>query len=333
MAEERVGNLDQSQRTFSKSCDRGHPDSCREAGNISFRKNAKKIALSFWEKACVLKDGGACLKLSEGNGLELNPEKAAKYLRLSCLAGISHACQKLATVAKGKADRELVTAGKQKACAMGHAVECMALAQIHRVNGKRSLAKNYLEKACRYGETGSCIDQIIERRKVVRKDPSRRKKWLQYLCGSKDGGKCLSAANLLRERGLDWLALEAFQMACQLGEPNGCRILAKESRLKGNDKKFLSFSKKACSLGDGDACTEARRILKASPKTKSGRKSGPNEMDALLKTSCDNDSGKACYELGKIREEQGQKNKAKPLYQKACKLGFGWDCQNSEMAH
>lgn len=140
-------------------------------------------------------------------------------------------------------------------------------------------------------------------------------------CSQYPAEKCLSIGRL--EYGLEnyELALEYFDDVCRNDNFAGCFNAGLSSWMLRKNDKAIGYFSLPCKKEDAQACYFQGKLL---------FDIGISTLEAknILRKSCSLKSGKACFELGKISENEKQLSDAEDLYTKACMLKISDACHN-----
>lgn len=134
----------------------------------------------------------------------------------------------------------------------------------------------------------------------------------EQLCARGDAGGCYRLGVLLRAGNggpVDKERANAlFDKACRAGVPHSCY-------LAGNFKRARELYEQACATGDAHACHRVAYLFLL------GGKGGPRDTEraaALFDKACRADVADAC--------DQANPQRARQLYERACKSGDAHDC-------
>jgi TPR repeat protein len=103
----------ESAHYLERACEGGHGGSCRslvelERGHQDLAPEREHALL---ELACKASDGEACMQL--GDALKLDPVKAAELFGKACGAGVTLACERVASLANARAETRVSTFGSR----------------------------------------------------------------------------------------------------------------------------------------------------------------------------------------------------------------------------
>jgi hypothetical protein len=258
--------------TIEKACAASKAKDCAIAAARQFAKGsaAWKKALQKAERSCLLQAGPACLLAAaltaRLGGTKDAPAKASKLAQRGCDAGSGACCRTLAeTAAKGS-----VRALLDKGCAAKDAHSCLRSGQAWQETSDG--AKDGLRAMASYSKA----------------------------CELKDAKGCLLHGQLLAELASDSVSdqLVAFETACTLELPEGCRQAAMRS-LEGKED-FAAARRRAliaCDKGDAEGCRIAADLFFE------GQGGGRDFAKAkeLYGKSCDSALVVACVQRGKLR--------------------------------
>ena len=245
---------------LEQGCEAGEPSLCVEAGHAFLRGEGVKRdpahAALLFARACDLRAPAGCMDLAmmlqSANGVAQDVVRAAALLDRGCGAGDSFACQlqgdaRWLGVAGGK-DPAAARAFYEKACKLDLPSSCTKLADLLRLEGKEpERADGLYRKSCSLEEKDACT--------VLR---------LRGGCDSRDACSPVSelCADYLAGYGVlaePRLAREPCEMACEGGVGEACDNLADLYEdglgLPQDMAQAAAYRKRACELGDRDACS------------------------------------------------------------------------------
>lgn len=236
------------------------------------------------QKACELGDPDGCsalaLALQQGDGIEQDKQRSAALLqealrlaRLRCARGDAAHCVRAAVL--------LREAGQSTAAA---------------VQALLRKAAELKEVACKRSEPGACVAaaNAFAYAVGVPEDRSRALRLVKSACARREARAChklgVLLANADRDRWCEHYGREAgrdaLQAACELGNSEGCQLLADHPLLSAAEKarvraRVAMLRRAACEQGDFASC------LREEP---AGAK--------RLTSACEKDSAAACAALG-----------------------------------
>ncbi len=336
-----------------------------------------------YEKLCKKGSGSACLELaSYPDGLDtyIDRGKLFKYSCQTCVRGDADGCdacdilfQKLHPNDRAIARRLcnqgfalmctrlglLMDAGKggpkdtkgalsiyKKACDMGEAVGCFDLAiDLAKGDGvPKDLKRSWscLSKSCWMGFQKSC--NVM---KVFVKDEITDTALAETLCYAGYADACNKLGDILKRRGSQNPAIQAYARGCDLGNAESCLHAAellgsgrdmkhlttallyygrgcdsKKSKLCDKHKGFIARHRSAimrlCDSLDDAGCLSVARGLKAN---------FPGLAVKAYRRSCNLGDPKGCYELGSMLEgKRAHKKEAWEAYLRACENKYKDAC-------
>jgi TPR repeat protein len=239
-------------------CEAGAAELCVEAGRAFLRgeglKRDPEKARELFSDGCTNKTHVACLDLAlmyqNGAGVQQDPQKAVPLFEKSCKGGDSAACQLLGDARwRGigtPVDRAASQAAYRRGCELEMYSSCTKLADSFRVLGNEPAAADLYKKACAADEKDACIASAVDKG-----------------CTGRD--QCLDLADLCSDylAGYDVLvepslARAPCEAACAGGVGEACDNLADMHQeglgVARDEEKARLFRKRACTLGDRDAC-------------------------------------------------------------------------------
>ena len=239
-------------------CEAGEPALCVEAGRSILRGEGVKpdpeLAKELFGDACTQRTHAGCLDLAlmlqNGTGVAQDPAAAAVLFDKACVGGDASACQLLGDTryaGMGVArDLKGAQAAFQRACGLQLFSSCTKLGDLFRVQREPERAAEQYRKACASEEKDACIALRLE------KPCAGREACLDFadLCSD-----YLAGYDVLAE---PQLARAPCEKACTGGVGEACDNLADMyqdgSGVPRDEGQATALRKRACSLGDRDAC-------------------------------------------------------------------------------
>jgi TPR repeat protein len=241
-----------------EGCEAGEPALCVEAGRAVLRgegvKRDPEQAKQLFSAACTSRTQAACLDLAlmyeTGDGIAQDAHAAMPLFDKACRSGDSAACELLGDARWQGIGTARDPAGAQasyrRACDLEVGSSCTKLADSLRVLHDDARADAQYRKACAADEKDACIAEALPKG-----------------CSGRDA--CLDFADLCADylAGYDALAEPSLarapcEAACTGGVGEACDSLAdmyQEGLGVGRDDgRARDFRKRACELGDRDAC-------------------------------------------------------------------------------
>jgi TPR repeat protein len=238
-------------------CEAGEPALCVEGGRAVLRGEGVKpdpqLAKELFGDACTERASAGCrdlaLMLQNGSGVPQDTKGAAVLFDKACVAGDANACQLLGDSrwTSPEQDAKGAQASYQRACALDHPSGCTKLADLLRLEAPGSAkAIDLYKKACAADEKDACtalaLDKPCEGREACLD--------LSLLCSD-----YLAGYDVLAE---PRLALSPCEKACAGGVGEACDNLADMyqdgSGVTRDEEHATALRKRACELGDEDAC-------------------------------------------------------------------------------
>ncbi len=239
-------------------CEAGEPALCVEAGRATLRGEGVKSdpdrARELFSDACTERTHVGCLDLAlmlqNGSGIPQDFAAAAELFDKACAGGDAAACQLLgdARYAGVGIERDLKGAQSafERACGMELYSACTKLGDLFRVQHDEARAGEQYRKACAADEKDACAVLVLEKP-----------------CAGREG--CLSFSDLCSDylAGYDVLAEPQFarapcEKACKGGVGEACDNLADMFQegfgVPRDVAQAAVLRKRACDLGDRDAC-------------------------------------------------------------------------------
>jgi TPR repeat protein len=239
-------------------CEAGEPALCVEAGRAVLRGEGVKpdaaLARELFSDACTQRTHAGCLDLAlmlqKGEGVPQDHAAAAALFEKGCRGGDAVACQLHgdAHYLGYGSPKDVKAAEKsyRKACGMELHSACTKLADLLRVSGAPAKADELYKKACAADEKNACAALALEKG-----------------CDTRDA--CLDLSDLCSDylAGYEVLAEPSLarapcEKACAGGVGEACDNLAdmyqEGSGVPRDAIQAAALRKRACSLGDRDAC-------------------------------------------------------------------------------
>lgn len=329
---QRKQNWIEAEKLFYKSCNLGHSRSCDtlarwyEKGERVSQDLSKALAL--YEQACKVPRfpaQSACIKVARqwetGQNTSVDLKKALAFYKLGCGSGSSNFhCRNYWRLRASSfkpfapmADQEFSNKKRRaaslfrKRCIKKRVSSCKKLAELYlgEKDKKRQVIAAYIfERACDLGDASSCLQ--AGKLKSDHTSPNL------FLHGCK-GGVDASCVAYAREASIDKnLRLDALEKKCRAGGGQSCFLLASSyahvdfRRLrktglyqKKDEQRAKKLLKRACKLGDGDACTYLARETDNNPS---------NDYFDIFETDI---------------------KLSRKLYRKGCLLKSAWGCMQA----
>jgi TPR repeat protein len=133
-----------------------------------------------------------------------------------------------------------------------------------------------LEKACDGGDARACVRgaHALLHATLVRADDARAGAMLTKACAADDGDSCANLGYLVAygRYGNDGVreAVRHYEKGCELNSSLGCTNLAAVLAeggwgVEADPTRALAALRKACGLGDDEACEEAKALARTQP--------------------------------------------------------------------
>jgi len=271
-----------------EQCDKGHPDSCLNYGNLVRAKHRSKgyakaygAAMPFFLKACSGDSADGCAALSMATDPDYDSPKVAELAKTSydyaikaCNLGSAIGCERAADMYMDGdyklAGANPATAYKHylKACNLGRGIACWSAAQ-HQFKGQ-GVEKNammgvkLLTQACVGGSVDECNDaaNVFENGKYgVPKDLPLALKFNAAAC-KMDKEYCIYAANTANKMGKDELATGLYKVACdEAKDSEACmkfgNALGEGKGIAKDEDEARAYWTRACKDYEEAACKKA----------------------------------------------------------------------------
>lgn len=265
---------------YRKGCDLGDGTACSNLGKMYEAGESLKVnyqtANDLHKKGCELESAFACRQLSinyyRGVGLPESAEKSFEYDKLACDYGDADSCDDAADYYDDREQFEQSTNYYQKACRLYSGYGCRVLGW-NIENGKGvdadlSSANRLYKTACDLGDPYGCRNFAVALAEPEGTDPELKQdaktafKLAKAVCFDDDVAEaCVNAGYWLEQgHGVDKnidQAIEYYIRGCdELEHPSevGCYNLGVHYSNQGKRRKSKTYYRKACDLGDQDAC-------------------------------------------------------------------------------
>ncbi|MBU1238716.1 hypothetical protein KKF84_07405 [Myxococcota bacterium] len=193
---------------------------------------------------------------------ERNEILALRYFKIGCDGGGQWSCTLMGTFLEFSLMKpSLASTYYRAACSQLDPLGCIQLNRLvdaKKFSGKTALA--YYERECIKNNSEACI-KGGELAESLKKE-TRARTLYQRACHKKHTPSCLRLGKLLSKmpKGI-YLALSPYRIACDEGDPEGCRFLGKTYATLQNYsiatecyKKYTGYFETPCKLGDQESC-------------------------------------------------------------------------------
>lgn len=267
-------NIFHSNQTDGLQCT--DASNCTDLGKECIIDKNYTDALNFFEKACKLNDGEACLNAGiiyhEGLGTETDSSKAADFYEQACNMNNASGCthQGIIYGCGSTPDYTKALDFYRKGCEKGDNEGCYFTGIAYKegvgVTQNNASAYEYLQKACDLNLGKACSDIGIHLDLDVAKDSATPNKssleLYEKACSLGDGTGCTNAGATYfygKSVNLDMFkANMLFERACDLNNAKGCSDLGlsylKGTGIKQDSAKALELFGKACDLKLKEGC-------------------------------------------------------------------------------
>ncbi|NJK32292.1 MAG: protein kinase [Deltaproteobacteria bacterium] len=246
----------QAAECYRRGCDAGIGEACYELGamyadGLGVVKSSLVEAFTYYQRACERKYVDGCFQkayaYAEGRGVSEDDEAAIEPYTMACEGGVSDACYRLGLHLRegwGVAvDIDLAVERFRQACVDNHEEACMALDYL--VQG--GVAKGDFEEI----RSLAVLTYWYKR------------------CEMLNGGACVYLAWRQGRANNRGEALRLAQMACGVGEPQGCYYVGAYHEsgfgVERNEEIARAYYEKACSGSVDRACKALMALNLPSP--------------------------------------------------------------------
>ena len=276
-------NLSKAERFLKKGCDLNDGRACNNLGVMHEKKMAEtpsiRMANTLYQKSCDLEDIYGCYNIGynliEGLGTEFDLEKGMEMYRRGCEFGDPDQCESVADYYDDQQDFALAFGFYAKACDLESGYGCNRVGWAYDygegVNQDITLANQFYEKSCNLDFGWGCNnlargfmhwDEIDTN---LKRDYKRGLELFKTACELGAAMGC-NGAGYIYDSALgvaqDYeLANHFFVTGCDvLDDPvsSACYNLAKNyeegNGVKKSRKQARAYYRKACDLGEEDAC-------------------------------------------------------------------------------
>jgi TPR repeat protein len=250
-------DLARSVEAARDGCEAGEPALCVEAGRALLRGEGVKpdpqLARELFGDACTERTQAGCLDLAlmfqNGTGVAKDPKTAVPLFDKACQGGDAFACSLLGDALYGgigtARDPRAAQGSFERACELELFSGCTKLGDLLRLQRDAGAAELY-RKACAAEETDACTILVLDKG-----------------CAGREG--CLEMADLCSDYLVGYdvlaepqLAIDPCEKACAGGAGEACDNLADMYEegygVPSDHRQAALFRKRACELGDRDAC-------------------------------------------------------------------------------
>ncbi|RDV37723.1 sel1 repeat family protein [Bradymonadaceae bacterium TMQ3] len=346
VSSDRERRVDDALRTYERGCLLGDPSSCANLGFFAGHTTrggdtlTEHIARTYFQEGCEKHIGWACGVYGEmlylGMGGDTNVEEGIAFNRRGCALGDPMSCKRLGDLYLGSTELSLPSDYQLALEYFGYACDSRDARACHLWATIADLAFPDLEPptrleeaykiACFRGRSESCValsNLYLSARKDWPAQPEAARSPLERSCRRHADDSCVAYGHLV-EQGIGGevdlnVALEAYERACQNGEPKGCQWAGALVMHEEPERAFEIFTE-GCDRGVGNSCNWLALWLEthASPEDQ-------RYILGLHQRACDLDEPRGCFDLALIYETgRGEFEANPPLAMKhmagACRL-------------
>lgn len=293
----------------------------------------------------------ACLALAtpayEGSFSEAEWQRVMRSYEALCLAGFPAGCSlrglgymkgsNKSPVDEAKA-RELFEQG----CKEGDRLGCLfrdLLARGGKPDPKDPHSLELLDAMCDLDNGFACmlLGGFYSQGDDVPRNMPRAVKYLERGCNNGSSFACVIIAGYRVDgsNGVskdEALGIQEYELACDGGQGAACTIvgLAHIQAVYGVREDHVigaALIKRGCELGYAEGCSAYGELL----RTGDGVPMDVERAKTVWDDACAHGSGDACAKRGKFYYDAGEMDKATPLFERSCKLGFPLGCKIIEM--
>ncbi len=336
-------------------CKKKNSRACKKLGDNELKARNLKSAISYYEKACHLKNTKSCGL--QGYLLKLTGQKVLgdRLLKKSCQKGNTISCADLAPKKRIKFCQEGLEKACQdefmetqnvkmlsKSCQLNNANSCYKMAQINLKNKDYSLSHLRFTKSCLLGNLRACKNIVL----IAPNASGGEIEINTNLCKNGDQKSCtyLAIANFKQKKYK--LALGDLTGLCKKGDQLSCyykalslsklnklpeaiielgKLCTKESPLVcltlskfQNGKDRIKTLRKGCKFKEHQSCFNL--ATKSKKNSQAQRK--------YYSESCLYANAQGCEKAGKILLKLKDNKTAKAYFKKGCRLEFANSCNS-----
>ncbi len=262
-------------------CEAGRGLSCTDLGFFYWVGRLvgqdKSAAVRTWQRGCDLGDANSCENVGIawvfGQGTRRDVVQGVSLLRTACGQSPS-ACRNLGVVLSdgdlvGSPDYGAARSYLQRACDGGEFEGCRNLAELYEqgqgVPRDAARSRQLLDYACRAGDPPACRvlgARLHDGSERSAGDPSAARFYFERGCHLGEPSAC-ALLGLYYMDGLGGLPRDGSRgediarRACDK-HASGCVVLAVYYERQGDSRRALEFRRRACDLGDENACKKLR---------------------------------------------------------------------------
>lgn len=249
---------------------------CTELGKECIIDKNYTDALNFFEKACKLNEGEACLNAGiiyhEGLNTEADSSKAAVFYEQACNMNYASGCTHLGIIYGSGSTANYTKAFDfyRKGCENGDNEGCYFTGIAYRdgfgINQNTDSAYEYIQKACDMNLGKACSEIGLHLDLDVTRDSADHNtsslKYYEKACSLGDGTGCTNAgATYFYGKSVKPDIFKAnilFERACDLNNAKGCSDLGlsylRGTGIRQDSTKALELFGKACDLKLNEGC-------------------------------------------------------------------------------
>lgn len=184
--------------------------------------------------------------------------------------------------------------------------------------GKRDQARSFYEKACR--ALIKPIGTACYLWGLLEKKPGQQAEAFQLACQLKDADGCTALAEILMRRGQREQAMTLYRKACTGKDGRACHRLARHAFQQKKVQDALQWLRYACAYGYPPGCgllgqyyeTQMKNLVRA---------------EKAYQVGCRWKGAAECYRLALLYQQQKKHPQTQSFLQKACTLRFSPACR------
>jgi len=279
---------------------------------------------------------------SSVDDIQILPESTSlSYYKKSCEYGNSQVCNDLGDMYHHgseitSVDHEMAVKFYFKSCELDDGKGCNNLAFM--INNGRGIEKNnwkalkLYRKSCNELDTPEAcynVGAMYYRGEGTKRNYANAVYYFKKACENGIGAGC-NDLGYMYEHGKYFKAdtreaISYYLDACSMKEASACFNLANLHKEKGNKVNAKQFYIRACDLGNTFSCNQlesvlGKRILEIKDETALS--------EAINACSVSTQGGTMCYRVGLYYEKQGEDNKARAFFEKACARKQSQSCKH-----
>lgn len=241
-----------------QACARGYAGSCNALGLLYGHGRGVEVAperaARFYTLACHGGDPQGCANLAwaldHGRGIEGNTRRARQLYREACDERVPMACAAVAEHLLEEGEPERANALLRRSCDADYGVACVHLGLRLDATGRDAASLEAYERACSLDVGAGCFNAAL-----AYSEPKLRSQHFERACALDHLEGCHNLALALGEQE-SMRARVLYSQACEGGLGLSCFNLAVSYQEMGDASRASYFFRRACALGVEDGCED-----------------------------------------------------------------------------